>query len=508
MAVFAISLAVASLLAYELFLQDGQRDIDVVLAREQERFQLSVGELFAEAQSDDPTASVEVALDRAVRRYLQLNPSTASYWTIVTLDGQPPLAPRGGPPELEPLFADGTLPQGQLERRDRLPTDAGDILTITVPILIDGESYGTLQVVSPLAPVRTEALEATGLVAAAAGVSLLLGGILLAASLWRSLSPLGGLADAARSTELRSMAARVEVPDSDDEVGVLAAEFNTMLDRLDAAVDQQQQFMASIGHELRTPITIARGHLELLERVARDDPAAVDETVAIVQDELRRMGRLVEDLMAIARSEMEDFARPRDVDLVGWFEDLELKLRGTAAGGGVQILPPPPVTLHVDPERLAQAVLNLVTNAHLHTPDGTPVRVRAEERSDAIAVIVEDRGPGIDPAIRAEVFAPFVRAGDAPTSTGLGLSVVQAVVDAHHGRIEVATGSRGTRIALLLPWEGWEDDDSFEVADSVADDPFADHPFAEHSVAHASSSDEPEVTWELDSDTATIRVER
>jgi two-component system, OmpR family, sensor kinase len=470
MAVFAISLAVASALAFELFVQDGERDIDVVLAREQDRFQQSVGELLAEAQVDDPDAPTEVALERAVRRYLQLNPANESYWTIVTLHDGAPLAPRGGPPELEPLFEAGTLPAGELERYRDLPSDAGRIRSVSVPILVGGEPFGTLQVVSPLEPVRAEALEATGLVAAAAGVSLLLGGILLAASLWRSLSPLGGLADTARSTELRSLAARVEVPDTADEVGILAAEFNTMLDRLEAASQQQRQFMASIGHELRTPITIARGHLELLERVARDDPTAVDETVGIVQDELARMGRLVEDLMAIARSEMEDFARPRDLDLVGWFEDLELKLAGTTAGVGVQILPPLPATLHADPERLSQAVLNLVTNAHVHTPPGTPVRVRAEERTDAIALVVEDQGPGIPAEIREEVFAPFVRAGDAPTSTGLGLSVVKAVVDAHGGSIEVATGDRGTRIALVLPWAGWPSDEPGFEADLLGAD--------------------------------------
>jgi two-component system, OmpR family, sensor kinase len=454
MLVFAISLAVASVLAYELLLEDGRRDIDIVIEREQQRFEQSMASLLVEAQSDDPAATARDALESAVRRYLELNPSTDSYWTIVTFDDGRRLAASNGPPELEPLFAARSLPSGRMNVRETIDTgtDAGEIQTSTVPVLLEQQEVATLQIAAPLAPVRSEAREAAYLVAAAAGVSLLLGGILLTASLWRSLKPLGTLAVAARSTELRSLDARVPEPEGYDEVGLLAREFNTMLDRLDLASAQQREFMASVGHELRTPITIARGHLELLQGLGRDDPATVEETVAILQDELHRMGRLVEDLMAIARAEMDDFTRPRELDLVSWFEELELKLSGLPEGKTTNIVPPPPVTVFGDPDRLAQAVLNLVNNALLHTPAGTRVRLRAESAADHVAIIVEDDGPGIPDSIREEMFVPFVRAGDAPSSTGLGLSVVRAVMDAHDGTIRVASSERGTSIRLELPW--------------------------------------------------------
>jgi two-component system, OmpR family, sensor kinase len=457
MSIFAVSLAVASILAYELLLRDGQRDIEIVIAREQQRFEQSIASLLLEEQSDDPTLGGREALERAVRRYLELNPSNDSYWTIVTFDDGRRLAASNGPPELEPLFADRSLPTGEINRRQVVSTEVGDMLTSTVPIRLEGSEVGTLQIASPLAPVRAESREAAYLVASAAGISLLLGGILLAASLWRSLTPLGTLALAARSTELRSLDARVPEPEGYDEVGLLAREFNTMLDRLDRASAQQREFMASVGHELRTPITIARGHLELLQGLNDHDPVAVEETVAILQDELHRMGRLVEDLMAIARAEMDDFTRPQPLGLVSWFEELEFKLSGLPGGQATSILPPPPATVIADPDRLAQAVLNLVTNAHRHTPSGTEVRLRAEWASDHVAVIVEDAGPGIPEAIRSEMFAPFVRSGDAPSSTGLGLSVVKAVIDAHDGAIRVETSERGTRIRLELPWHAADD---------------------------------------------------
>jgi two-component system, OmpR family, sensor kinase len=466
MAVFAISLAVTSFLAYELLLTDGRRDADVVLAREQQRFERSMGELLPEAQEDAPDRGVVDSLRAAVRRYLQLNPSTASYWTIVTFEDGQRLAAANGPPELEPLFhgEDGqSLPAGELNTVETASTTAGDVRVLTVPVLLRDEQMATLQILAPLDPVRSEAIEAAMRVAAAAGLALLVGGVLLGLSLWRSLSPLGALANAARGTELRSLGTRVIEPDTEDEVGLLAREFNTMLDRLEAASVQQREFMASIGHELRTPITIARGHLEVLETIDRD-ATSFAETVAILEDELGHMSRLVEDLMAIARAEMDDLVRVRAVELVQWFEDLELRLEATAAGRDVVLLPPPPVEVVLDPDRMAQAVLNLAINAHVHTPAGTPVRISASLETGKMVITVSDDGPGIPDDIREDVFAPFVRAGDAPGSTGLGLAVVKAVAEAHGGEVRLTTGPAGTRFDLVVPWDG-----DAELADLDAD---------------------------------------
>jgi two-component system, OmpR family, sensor kinase len=466
-AIFAVSLAVATLLAYQLLLQASRNDIDIVLDRERERFSTAMSTLLdeevealeaeareaVEAGDEPPPVEGIAALERAARRYLQLNPATESYWTIIRTEGRPTLASSNGPDVLEPLFGEDRLPEGTLGRRETIPSEVGDIRSSSAPILLGDEQVGSYQIVAPLAPARAEALTAAGLVAAAAGVSLLIGAALLTTALWRSLSPLGGLAAAARSTELRRLDGRVEIPTSDDEVGLLAHEFNSMLDRLERASASQTEFMASISHELRTPITIARGHLEVLRTLDRGDPVAVAETAEVVEDELRRMGRLVEDLMAIARSDMEGFVRPREIELVAFFEDLELKVAGLEVGP-VRLRPPPPVVVGADPDRLAQAVLNLVANAGVHTPPGTRVDIAAELAPGEIVLTVVDDGPGIPTSIRDEVFAPFVRASDVPSSTGLGLAVVRAVVEAHGGYVELDTGPDGTRFELHLPHDG------------------------------------------------------
>ncbi|MFO7961349.1 MAG: HAMP domain-containing sensor histidine kinase [Nitriliruptoraceae bacterium] len=462
--VLAVSLAVAAILTYGLLLQDGRNDIEAALAREHERFERSIAALLAEAGEDDPTADDLSVLEEAVRRYLELYPGTASHWTIVTFEDGLRLAASNGPPELQRLFTDRALPTGTLNTREVIDTgtEAGEILTSSVPIILGGEQLGTLQVVASLAPVQRDAREAAYLLAVAAGASLLVGGVLLAATLWRTLAPLGAPAAAARSTDLRRLDARAEGPDSGDEVALPAAAFDRTLDRPASTTSQQQEFLANVDHELRTPITSVRGNLELLTKVDRDDPGAVAATVAIVGDELGWMERLVEDLTTIARVRTPDFVRPRQFDLVSWFEELEPRLRATASGQRIAIVPPPAVTLHADPDRLSQAVLNLTTNAAMHNPPGTPIRIHAalDPEHDRLHLAVEDEGHGIDPGIIDEVFSPFVRAGDAHDSTGLGLAVVHAVVTAHGGEVGLRSDRTGTAITLALPWQGGSLDES------------------------------------------------
>jgi two-component system, OmpR family, sensor kinase len=451
MAILLLSLTVATVLTFSLLLQQGRRDIDQAITREQERFGQAVGQLVVDARQDAPEATTDELVETAVRRYLQLNPATETYWMTVTLADGRRLSPTGGPSELRALFDANTLPQGPSGQLVTVGSPVGSVRTSTTPVQIAGTEVATVHLVAPLRQVREDAAGATSVVVIAAAFSLVIGGGLLATSLWRSLSPLGELAEAARSIELESLTARVDVGDPDDEVGALAQEFNRMLERLEEAATRQRWFMASIGHELRTPITIARGHLELLTRTAAEDPGAIADTSAIVEDELERMGALVEDLMAIARSASDDFLRRQPVELVAWFEELELKLAGHPAAGSVRVLPPPPVTIDADPVRLAQAVLNLVSNAHAHTPAGTDIRVRARQTDDTLVLVVADDGPGIPEEIRDHVRDPFVRAGDVQTSTGLGLSVVEVIVEAHGGRMTIDTGGDGTSVGLHLP---------------------------------------------------------
>jgi signal transduction histidine kinase len=213
--------------------------------------------------------------------------------------------------------------------------------------------------------------------------------------------------------------------------------------------------LAAISHELRTPITIARGHIETLESVGSRDPEALSETASVIREELHRMARLVEDLMALARSDTEDFVIPEAVSLPRFFEELELRLTGLGVDRAT-LYTPPRVTIRADADRLAQAVLNLVVNAHLHAPESSRIEVSAHRNADAVVIVVCDDGPGIDRAIRESAFEPFVKGSTIGShdSTGLGLAVVAAVVKAHGGAAKLDTGDGGTTVSLHIPTRG------------------------------------------------------
>jgi len=232
-----------------------------------------------------------------------------------------------------------------------------------------------------------------------------------------------------------------------------------MLDRLESAADARREFLASVSHELRTPLTIARGHLEVFGTSGDADAESVAHTVDVVSEELRHMGRLVEDLMTLAHSAEDGFVRRRDVPVTEFFDDLSLRLTGLDLDEIHLHAPPPGTVVHADPDRLAQAVLNLVVNAQRHTPTGTAIDVRVRQDDTTAVIVVTDDGPGIEPSVRDHMFEPFVTTGSAPgtggeqRSAGLGLAVVAAIVAAHQGAISVDTGPHGTTIELRLPVE-------------------------------------------------------
>ncbi len=204
-----------------------------------------------------------------------------------------------------------------------------------------GDKIGRFQVIGPLQPILDENLRTLAPLALASILSLLVGGALVALALYRGLTPLQELAGTARALDARDLSTRVREPERLDEVGVLAREFNSMLERLEREAESRRGFLAAASHELRTPITIARGHIEILERQAGRDPGAALETARVVREELQRIGRLVDDLLAVARSEGEDFVVPRPIDLGRFFEDLRLRLTGLGVDG-VELRPAPP----------------------------------------------------------------------------------------------------------------------------------------------------------------------
>ena len=310
-------------------------------------------------------------------------------------------------------------------------------------------------------PLRTVAHAQAGVARAFVLAGLIaLAGALLAAYLigTRMSQPLRRMAAVATQVDAGDLRPRIgEMRDRADEVGVLADAFDNMLDRLTAAFAGQRAFVADASHELRTPLTVIQGQLELLAR--RRDPAAAEvrRVERVVQTEIARVTRLVDDMLLLARSEQPEFLRLEAIELVPFVQQL-WRDQALLSERRYELGPLPAGTLTADPDRLAQALRNLLANAVGHTAAGEGlVRMHARAVSGGgILFSVEDDGPGIPPAERERVFGRFKRldaARDrASGGAGLGLAIVRAIATAHGGRV-VATASPagGARLELELP---------------------------------------------------------
>lgn len=226
---------------------------------------------------------------------------------------------------------------------------------------------------------------------------------------------------------------------TDDEVGQLGATLNRMLDRLEGAFRRERRFISEASHELRTPITICRGHLEVLG--PKPGPDELEECVDVVVDELDRMGRIVDDMSTLVRADTDWFLRREPIPLDGFLADIAAKAAPLLNGHLLVIPADEPATLEGDPQRLTQALINLLQNAALHGRNGGPVVLRVREEADGWRFEVADEGGGItlDPPER--VFQPFSRGTTNQGGSGLGLAIVRTIAEAHGGAAGVENRS-------------------------------------------------------------------
>jgi two-component system, OmpR family, sensor kinase len=283
-------------------------------------------------------------------------------------------------------------------------------------------------------------VSAVGLVVAA-GVAWLVAGQILA--------PVRTVRLAAARISEQDLTRRIPVHGRDD-ISALAEQFNAMLDRLEQAFRTQREFLDDASHELRTPITIVRGHLEVMG----DDPAERAEVVRLCTDELDRMSRIVEDLLLLARARRPDFLRPQWVSLPELTSDIDAKVRAIgdrrwvldSVGEG---------EVWLDPQRVTQALVQLAQNAVQHTKVGDTIRLGSTLFDGVVSLWITDEGLGIAPSDLERIFDRFVQGVDGRADqggAGLGLSIVRAIAEAHHGKVQVmSTPDEGTTVGIELP---------------------------------------------------------
>ncbi len=265
-----------------------------------------------------------------------------------------------------------------------------------------------------------------------------------------------------------SLAARLPVPPTNDELSRLSATFNAMLDRLEASFSAQERFVADASHELRTPLTAIRGNVDVLSRqaLARHRPVDSDDLLPALNDirqETDRMRRLLDDLLALARadagSEQEGptTSNWQFVDLDQIAADAIRSAASLATGQVLELEAPRRVVVQGDPDRLHQLMMILLDNAIRHTPAPGHIRIAVANTADGFArIAVRDEGEGISQEHLPHVFTRFYRAdgarGRASGGTGLGLAIARSICQLHGGDISVASApGQGATFIVSLP---------------------------------------------------------
>lgn len=292
------------------------------------------------------------------------------------------------------------------------------------------------------------------------GTAAVLAVLLLAAvASWvmvnRTLVPVRQLTGTARQISESDLTSRIDVR-GDPEAMEMARTFNSMLDRLETIVRTERDFVRDASHELRVPLTVCLGNLELLGEGLPSDEAGRRRVIALAIDEVERMGRIVADLRMLADAPHSDFLQPEPVDLAGFVADLAGKAGALGArrwqvDGDV----PAAAVLVADRHRLTQAVMSLADNAVQHTAAHEIIALGAAVDGDEVRLWVRDSGVGVPVADQARIFDRFCRGSFATRryrGSGLGLAIVRAIAEAHGGRVDLASmPDLGATFTIVLP---------------------------------------------------------
>ncbi|NUR44302.1 MAG: HAMP domain-containing histidine kinase [Streptomyces sp.] len=378
--------------------------------------------------------------------------------TVVDERGDPIALGHLAPSDVQSELAD-TVTDPRALAADTEPHDIrvrGDAYRATATRLSDG-SYILLAT-------STEAVHKG--IGKAVRLDLAIGSLLLALlacltmfSVRRRMRPLEDMVETSSAIAEGDLTRRV--PSSREatlEVEQLRTALNSMLHQVESAyrtrersATQLRRFVADASHELRTPLSAIRGYLQLYDKGMLQDPDERKRAWGRVMAEADRMGRLVDELLTLARLDQQPELRFRNVDLTRLVRDAAEDLRVQQPGRPISVDADGALLVHADEAGLRQVLGNLVGNVRTHTPADVPVRLGVERSFGAVRLCVADEGPGLAEEDAARVFDRFFRAGGGAGS-GLGLAIVQGVVQAHGGRVTVQTApGEGLAVTVMLP---------------------------------------------------------
>lgn len=451
-------------------------------------------------QRADLHRSMDDSLGRTITEFIQrgeqsVNPSTGEPWStadefihttvsgMILAENESMVAVRDGQVR---WFANESLPvrleddpefltwiESQLpieEHRIRTAeTEQSTYRAVIVPVMMAEDTQPThfvlaFDVDQGMAALHRTFFTYAGIGAAAVVVTGMLGWLLVG----RLLQPVRLLSRTAQSITEEDISRRIPVRTKDD-LGELAVTVNQMLDRLETAVTSQRQLLDDVGHELRTPVTIVRGHLELIDA---GDPQDVRQTAELAVDELDRMSRLVEDLVTLAKSDQRDFlsVSAADVDLLTEqvFEKAQtLGDREWSLDSQARTVVP------LDAQRITQAWLQLAHNAVKFSDPGSAISLGSAVHRTTLYLWAKDAGAGISPEDQETIFSRFSRGSHSQQAegSGLGLTIVETIARLHGGEVRVeSVPEKGSIFTMVLPVA-----ELFELAGQQPEDDDAVH---------------------------------
>jgi two-component system OmpR family sensor kinase len=360
-------------------------------------------------------------------------------------------------PTNTPITVPSLEDQSYLFRLLASPTVSGGTLIVAIPL---ADAQDTLERL-----VRSEVIVAIIVIGAIA----LLAWIIIR----KELRPLDAMAAAATEIAAGDLSRRVSESHLRTEVGRLGLALNRMLERIEQAFEARKaseegmrRFLGDASHELRTPLTSIRGYSELFRRGAADRPEDLALSMRRIEEEAERMGVLVDDLLVLASADRMRPMEAGDVDLQPMLQEIARDAQVADPERTIDLVTVSDLVVTGDEARLRQAVTNLVRNALVHTPAGTPIKLQLA-RDDRNAVIaIEDSGEGLSEEVLAHAFERFWRSDPSRAretgGTGLGLAIVEAIVRGHNGTVTAENISgRGARFTITIPIdppEGASDD--------------------------------------------------
>ncbi len=445
---FSLLFVLFSLFLHSVLSHALERRLDEALAVEANTTAAMLQDEFEEMQGNVPAASAEAVSGMRLHDSL-----------VAVLSGRRLVA------------ASTPLPQPQIDFIvARATLDPAADLAVAVPqvqpngaraavhrVTVGGRDYRVValqsrdELVEDLAVLRRVIFLALPLVIALAGF----GGYWLAS---RSLAPLGWMAEQAHRITDSNLNTRLDIGNAAEELATLAASFNALLARLDLSFESMRRFVADASHELRTPLSIIRGEADVA--LSHDRSAAeYRESLAIILDESRRLSRLVDDLLNLARA---DAGRLKVQSAEFYLNDLlaeccrSAQSLAAARGVALECRPAEDAPFRGDEELLRRLVMNLLDNAIRYTPPGGKVSAALEAEDARFRIRVADTGVGISPDAAPHVFERFYRADTARSRQdggfGLGLAIVKWIAESHHGDVDLATTpGAGSTFTVNLP---------------------------------------------------------